>query len=107
MIKSLKSNKSRDSTGLIYELFKIGVAGSDLLQSLLDLLNRMKSEFDIPYFMKEVQITSILKNKLKRKSDLSNERGIFNLNKVRSILDKLIYQDKYEHIDSSMSDSNV
>ena len=50
--------------------------------------------------------TSIYKNK-GSKADLSNERGIFNVNKVRSIVDKLIYKDTYEFIDSEMSDSNV
>ena len=33
--------------------------------------------------------------------------GIFGVSKVRSIMEKLIYQDTYETIDSSMSDSNV
>ena len=38
VIRSLKVNKSRDLSGLIYELFKPGVAGVDLVQSLLELL---------------------------------------------------------------------
>ena len=33
------------------------------------------------------------------KSDLSNERGIFNLSKVRSIFDKVIYSGVYDEID--------
>ena len=32
VIKSLKLNKSRDSTGLVYELFKAGVIGSDVVR---------------------------------------------------------------------------
>ena len=40
-------------------------------------------------------------------SDLRNDRGIFKLSCIRTILDKLIYLDKYDHIDSKMSDANV
>ena len=39
--------------------------------------------------------------------ELENERGIFIVSIFRSMLMKLIYQDKYEEIDSNMSDSNV
>ena len=39
--------------------------------------------------------------------DLENERGIFIVTVLRSILMKLIYNDKYSIIDSNMSDSNV
>ena len=106
VLASLRTNKSRDASGLIYELFKPGVAGEDVIHSLLMLINMMKKECQIPDFMKTVQITSIYKNK-GSKADLSNERGIFNVNKVRSIVDKLIYKDTYEFIDSEMSDSNV
>ena len=65
----------------------------------------MKSECEIPEFLKSVQITSIPKNH-KNPAKLINQRGIFNVCKVRSILDKLIYADKYDDIDSTMSDSN-
>ena len=41
------------------------------------------------------------------KDDLNNDRGVFVVVKLRSILDKLIYNDKYEIIDSNMSDSNI
>ena len=36
-----------------------------------------------------------------------NERGLFNVSKVRSIIDKLIYADTYKYIDSAISDSNI
>ena len=49
---------------------------------------------------------SFYKNK-GRKDDLANERGIFNLCNVRSILDKLIYEDEYNTIDENLSCSNV
>ena len=51
-------------------------------------------------------ITTIYKNKGSRK-DLENDRGVLKLSCVRTILDKLIYLDKYDHIDRNMSDSNV
>ena len=41
------------------------------------------------------------------KSDLSNERGVFNVVKLRSILDKLIYKDAYPTIEQNLSFSNV
>ena len=89
VIKSLKCNKSRDSSGLIFELFKENVAGDDLIKSLLILVNKVKSECEIPDFLSEVQITSIYKCKGSKMS-LTNERGIFNTNKVRNLVDRLI-----------------
>ena len=41
------------------------------------------------------------------KADLNNDRGIFNVVKIRSILDKLVYNEKYEVIDKNMSSSNI
>ena len=38
---------------------------------------------------------------------LDSDRGVFNVMTVRSIVDNLIYNDSYDLIDSSMSDSNV
>ena len=41
------------------------------------------------------------------KSDLNNDRGIFNMVKIRSIMDRLVYNDKYSIIESNMSSSNI
>ena len=41
------------------------------------------------------------------KSDFSNQRGIFNVSKIRSILDKMLYMDVYETIDQELSYSNI
>ena len=38
---------------------------------------------------------------------MDSDRGIFGACKVRSILEKLIYQDEYEKIDDNLSDSNA
>ena len=49
VLKSVKNNKSADSFGLIYELFKPGVIGTDLLTSLLMVCNKVKNELLITY----------------------------------------------------------
>ena len=38
---------------------------------------------------------------------MENERGIFGLTVTRMILDKLIYKEEYDTIESNMSDSNI
>ena len=38
---------------------------------------------------------------------MNNDRGIFILNVTLKIFDKLVYNDKYPHIDEGMSDSNI
>ena len=104
--KNLKNGKARDNYGMIFELFKPHFSGSDLQMSLLKLFNEIKKEIYVPDFMKSMTITSLWKHK-GLKADLSNQRGLFNLVKVRSILDKLIYQDIYPIIDKELSCSNV
>ena len=59
-----------------------------------------------PDILKPSNISSFYKNK-GAKDDLNNDRGVFVVVKLRSILDKLIYNDKYDIIDSNMSDSNI
>ena len=104
--KTLKNSKARDECGFVYELFKEPYAGSDVFQSLAKLFNLSKKELDIPDFFELMSITSLYKNR-GSKSDIGNERGIFNVSKVRSIFDKVIYSDVYEVIDKNMSFSNV
>ena len=106
VLKGLKKNKSRDPHGLINELFKPGVIGSDLTESLLSLFNGIKDNCHIPEFIQWANITSIYKGK-GGKLSLENERGIFIVTVFRSILMRLIYDEKYPMIDSQMSDSNV
>ena len=104
--KSLKNSKARDEAGLVYELFKPPYAGQDVYNSLTKLFNLARQELAIPDFFEQMSITSLYKNR-GLKSDISNERGIFNLSKVRSIFDKVIYSDVYPIIDENMSFSNV
>ena len=66
----------------------------------------MKNNIHAPDFLLLSNITSLYKNKGER-SDLNNDRGIFVLGVLRTILDKLIYFDSYSKIDAKMSDSNI
>ena len=60
----------------------------------------------MPTFMQLSNITTLYKNKGSR-FDMDNDRGIFILTVFRKIFDRLIYNDKYEDIDTGMSDSNI
>ena len=51
-------------------------------------------------------ITSLYKTKGSKK-DFDSYRGIFRVTAIRSILDKLMYNDEYDTIDSNLTDSNV
>ena len=104
VLKSLKSNKARDAHGHVYELFKYG--GRYLKLSLLRMCNLTKRMQLYPDIFQPSNISSIYKLK-GRKDDLSNDRGVFNVVKLRSILDRLSYNDKYNIIDQSMSCSNI
>ena len=104
VLKSLKSNKARDAHGHVYELFKRG--GQDLKISLLKLFNLVKQKQIYPDILTPSNISSFHKNK-GSKDDLNNDRGVFNVVKLRTILDKLILNDKYDIIDGSMSCSNI
>ena len=56
--------------------------------------------------MRKTDIATIYKGK-GEKCNLENDRGIFLVTIFRSILMRLIYGDKYNIIDSNMSDSQV
>ena len=106
VLKSLKKDKARDPHGLANELFREGVAGNFLKLSLLKFFNKMKRDNEIPDFIRLADVTTIYKGK-GSKSDLVNDRGIFIVTILRSILMKMIYHDFYAKIDKSMSDSQV
>ena len=104
VLKSLKNNKARDAHGHVYELFKYG--GKDLKLSLLKMFNLVKERQEYPEIFKVSNISSFWKLK-GPKDDINNERGVFLVAKLRTILDKLIYNDKYDIIDKNMGDSNI
>jgi hypothetical protein len=87
--KSLKNRKARDELGLVHELFKPPYAGNDVYLSLSKMFSEIKHHLRIPTFFEKMLITSIYKNR-GLKSDLSNERGIFKVAKLRSMLDKIL-----------------
>ena len=104
-LSCLKNNKSRDHAGYSNEIFKSGIIGTDLKMSLLLMFNKLKSDKLIPSFMRVANITTVPK-----KGSLillENERGIFRTDIPRSILMRLIYNDKYPVIDQHMSDGQM
>ena len=105
MLKSLKGGKSADALGFSFELFKPNIIGKDLFESLLEIANRAKLETEIPKPFILTAITSIYKQK-GDKSSLLNDRGIFNVTKFRSFVDKLLYNDIYPGVDKNMTSSN-
>ena len=106
VLDDLKKGKSRDPNGWVNDLFFNEVAGKYLKTSILKLFNKMKAENFIPDFIRKADITTIYKGK-GEKYDLENDRGIFLVTILRSILMRLIYKDKYKLIDSNMSDSQL
>ena len=59
VLKNLKKNKSADSNGLVYELFRPEVIGMDLFKSLLMLCNSVKSQMSVPRFLLTTKIHDI------------------------------------------------
>ena len=106
VLRQLKNNKSRDPLGFANELFKPDIAGADLKQALLKMCNNIKNQQVFPESLSQCNITSLYKNKGSKK-DFGNYRGIFRVTVIRSILDKLIYNDEYDNIDEHLTDSNV
>ena len=104
-LKSLKNNKTADPNGMINEIFKSGVAGSNLQEALLLLFNGIKEHFHIPIYILLENITNIFKRG--SRFGMNKDRGIFILTVLKKILDKLIYYDKYKDIDKRMTDSNI
>ena len=105
VLKDIKHNKSRDIDGLNRNIFHLNCIGNDLKQSLLVMFNKLKNHGEIPNFMKKAVISTIPKPG--SKFLLKNERGIFILSAVRTLMMRLIYNTKYNIIDQNMSDSNV
>ena len=107
ILKSLKNNKCRDPEGYINEIFKDGVAGEDLKKSICHILNRIKDTLEIPDMLKNVNIAMIPKPGKRSLGNIENQRGIFIINILRSLLMKILLKDEYETLDSFMSDSNI
>ena len=66
----------------------------------------MKSQNFIPEFVRMADVATIYKGK-GSKNELINERGVFIVTIIRSIMMRLIYSDYYQILDKSMTDSQV
>jgi hypothetical protein len=84
VLSRLKNNKSRDYQGYINEMFKPNVIGNDLKKSLLVMFSKLKKKKMIANFMNFANITTVPKKG--SRILLKNERGIFRVSVVRSIL---------------------
>ena len=104
-LKDLKRNKSRDPFGYSNELFKHDVIGDDLKRSLLIMMNSLKQQGMIPKHMNIANITTVPKKG--SKFILKNERGIFRVSVLRTILMRLIYNTKYPIIDKNISECQM
>ena len=106
VLKTLKSNKAKDPLGFCNEIFQIPVAGDDLIESLVAMMNKVKNDMKIPDIFRMKNITPIFKGKGSR-ADPENDRGVFNCTILNSIFQKLILQSNYQQIDDNLTDSNV
>ena len=104
-LAQLKNNKSRDNDGFINEIFKRNVIGDNLKISLLLMFNKLKKKKLIPKLMNVSNITTVPKKGSRLL--LKNERGIFRVSVLRSILMRMIYNEKYPTIDRNMSDCQM
>ena len=105
VLKQLKSDKSRDPDGYINKLFKESVGGNDLVLGFLKIMNMIKKQQVYPKILEKCNISSIYKKKSRK--DFENYRGIFRVPILRSLLDRITYNDSYYTIDSNLSDGNV
>jgi hypothetical protein len=105
VLKHLEKDKSRDPEGYANELFKEAAAGTDLLLGVLKLMNMIKKKQEYPHGLENYNVTAL--HKKKSKKDFENYRGVFRVPILRSILDRLTYNDSYYTIDSNLTDGNV
>ena len=68
-------------------------------------MNKLKEKQIYPKILEKCNITSI--HKKKSRKDFKNYRGVFRVQILRSILDRLTYNDSYYTIDSNLTDGNV
>ena len=105
-LKDLGKDKARDAHDQANELFKEEAAGDDLMLAVLKLMNMIKKRLQYPELLELCNITSLYKRKGSHK-DFENYRGIFRVTVLRSILDRLAYNDSYYTIDENLTGGNV
>ena len=89
VLKDIGINKARDPDGFDRSIFHSNCIGSNLKESILIMFNNLKNNGEIPKFMKIANISIIPKSGAKYL--LNNERGIFVLSAVRTLLMRLLY----------------
>ena len=87
ILKQLKSGKSSGPDGIPPEIFING--GKKFEELLLKVVNEVKRTVEIPTQWNDVDITTLYKNKGKRK-DLNNQRGIFLTSVGYKLFERLI-----------------
>ena len=90
-LRDLKNNRSRDPDGFLNEIFKKDIIGTNLKHSFLIMFNKIKQNQLIPHFMNHTNITTVPKSGSKLL--LVNQRGIFRVSTVRSVLMRLVYNE--------------
>ena len=105
VLKNVDKTKCRDPEGISRSIFHESIIGKNLKESILIMFNLLKKEGKVANFMRKATITTIPKKG--SKFVLKNERGIFIVNSVRTLLMRLLYNTKYDIIEKNMSDSNV
>ena len=106
VLKCIKLKQSQDSKGWANEIFSYKNIGNNLKESLLLLCNKIKNTLNIPSFFRETFISAIPKKK-KCPTSLESSRGIFLINKVRSLFMRLIYNSNIKNIEAKLSNSNI
>ena len=66
VLKSLKNEKCRDPLGLINEIFKPPIAGTDLVKSITIMMNKIKDLGKLPNLFRMKNISTIYKNRVPR-----------------------------------------
>ena len=79
VLKKLGRDKARDADGLANELFTLEVAGDDLLEALLKLLNLIKEKQKFPEAQQKCIITTLYKKKARKFLRTIEESSEFQL----------------------------
>ena len=77
-----------------------------MVKAVTMLMNRIKNELIYPEPMELCNVTNLYKHTGKR-SLFNSHSGIFITPVMRNILDKLMYNDEYEELETNLTDANV
>ena len=103
-LKSLKNNKSPGPDDIVNELLKS--AGRNLKINILNMLNWIFQEEDMPESLLELDIKAIYKGKGSI-TEISNYRGLFLGNTISKLLEKLICARTSPKVDTSMTEAQA